>query len=282
MSETPERYRAYIGNTRTSSDTIAPQLIQRLGAALDIAVPADDTLPPLAHWLLFQEWVAQRELGEDGHPQRGGFLPPEHDLARRMWGAGRVHFHRPLRAGETVMRTSTIRAIKEKNGSAGRMLIVTVGHEISSAAGLAISEEQDIIYRGATGAAVKPMAPAAPAPADAFQREVMPDPVLLFRYSALTGNGHRIHYDATYATQIENYPGLVVHGPLQATWLADLIVRNANGATLKQFDFRGQRAAIGGKPLLLEGWREQQTVALQTRDTDGVICMSATATLDDY
>jgi hydroxyacyl-ACP dehydratase HTD2-like protein with hotdog domain len=280
MSETtPERHQAYIGKIQSSTDTVSPQLIQRLAATLDAPVPMDGTLPPLGHWLMFQDWVPARELGDDGHPLRGGFLPPEHDLQRRMWGAGRIQFQRPLRTGETVTRTSTILTIKEKHGSAGRMLIVTVGHEISGAAGPAISEQQDIIYRGIEGAAVKSLAAGAPAPADAFSRQVLPDPVSLFRYSALTGNGHRIHYDATYATQVEGYPGLVVHGPLQATWLADLLARQTGGATLAQFNFRGQRAAIAGKPLLLEGWREQNGFKLQTRDADGVICMSATATI---
>jgi 3-methylfumaryl-CoA hydratase len=159
------------------------------------------------------------------------------------------------------------------------MTFVTVGHVIAGPRGTAIVEEQDIVYRSIDGAAVRPADAAPPAPPAAHAREVNPDSVLLFRYSALTGNGHRIHYDRDYATREEGYPGLVVHGPLQAILLADLLTRHRPGARLQRFNFRGQRAAIAGRLLVLEGWGDGALERLRTLDADGAVCMSAEATL---
>ncbi len=262
-----------IGRTQTQHDTLSPRLVHGLAATL--GVPEPTTLPPLWHWMLFQDWVMPDQIGPDGHPRRGGFLPPVHDLPRRMWAGGRVAFHAPLHPGDAVQRTSTILDVKEKHGGSGRLVFVTVAHRITGPTGLAIDEEQDIVYRGAEGAAVKAAPPAPPVPPGATTAEVLPDPVLLFRYSALTGNGHRIHYDMDYVRNVEGYPGLIVHGPLQATWLAGLLA----GQKIASFAFRGRRPAFHGAPLRLQSWNDGPQHRLRTLDPEGAVCMEAEATL---
>ena len=264
-------YQDVVGRTQVHEDEVTPRLLR--GMAATLGVPEPDVLPPLWHWMLFQEWAPASEIGPDGHPKRGGFLPPVLDLPRRMWAGGRLAFHAPLHRGEQVRRTSTIEAVNEKQGGSGRLVFVTVRHRIEGRAGLAVEETQDIVYRAAEGTAVKAAAPADPAPYGALLAEAMPDPVLLFRYSALTGNGHRIHYDLDYVRHEEGYPGLVVHGPLQATWLAGLLRER----TLTQFSFRGRRPAFHGRPLSLEAWQSGKGYALRTRDAEGAVCMEAEA-----
>jgi len=265
-------YTDFVGRTDTRTDTVAPHLLQGLAATLGLETP--DRLPPLWHWMLFQDWVLPDRLGPDGHPKRGGFLPPVHDLPRRMWAGGRVRFLAPLHAGDAVRRTSTILAVNEKQGGSGRLVFVTVGHVIEGPGGPAIEEQQDIVYRGAEGAATKPADPAPPAPPGARRGEVQPDPVLLFRYSALTGNGHRIHYDLDYVRGTEGYPGLVVHGPLQATWLAGLLA----DCSVATFSFRGLRPAFHDAKLATEAWPDGGLWRLRTLDAGGRACMSAEAT----
>ena len=264
-------YDAYIGQAETRRDVVAPHLLHGLAATLGIPVP--DVLPPLWHWMLFQDWQPPDRLGPDGHPRRGGFLPPVHDLPRRMWAGGRLRFLAPLHPGDAVERTSTILDVSEKQGATGRLVFVTVQHAITGPSGPAIREEQDIVYRGTEGAAAKPAPPASEAPPGP-RSSVLPDPVLLFRYSALTGNGHRIHYDMDYARAVEGYPGLVVHGPLQATWLAGLLAPRS----LARFDFRGRRAAFHDAPLQLQAWEDGDVVRLRTLDPGGAACMEAEAT----
>ncbi len=263
----------YIGRTETRADTVAPHLLQGLAATLGVDVP--ERLPPLWHWMLFQDWVTPDRLGPDGHPRRGGFLPPVHDLPRRMWAGGRVRVLSALHAGDAVQRRSTILKVQEKQGGSGRLVFVTVAHAIDGPRGPAIAEEQDIVYRGAEGAAAKPAEPAAPAPPGMRRGAVHPDPVLLFRYSALTGNGHRIHYDADYVRGVEGYPGLVVHGPLQATWLAGLLADRE----IEAFSFRGLRPAFHGAKLVTEAWEDGGAWRLRTLDEGGRACMTAEATL---
>ena len=262
----------HVGRTETRDDVVAPHLLQGLAATLGLATPHH--LPPLWHWMLFQDWVTPDRLGPDGHPRRGGFLPPVHDLPRRMWAGGRLRFLAPLHAGELVRRTSTIRSVTEKQGGSGRLVFVTVGHVIEGPNGPAIEEQQDIVYRGADGAAAKPAEPASVAPPGAKQGKVLPDSVLLFRYSALTGNGHRIHYDLDYVRGTEGYPGLVVHGPLQATWLAGLV----DDRPLATFSYRGLRPAFHDAPLALEAWADGELWRLRSLDTGGRACMTAEAT----
>lgn len=264
----------HVGRSETRADTVDRRLMQGLAATLGVAMP--DHLPPLWHWMLFQDWVAPDQLGPDGHPRRGGLLPPVHDLPRRMWAGGRVRFLSPLRAGDDVRRTSTVRSVKEKQGGSGRLVFVTVAHAIDGPRGPAIEEEQDIVYRSAEGAAAKPADPALPGPPDARRIAVRPDPVTLFRYSALTGNGHRIHYDLDYVRNEELYPGLVVHGPLQATWMAGLLA----DLPLATFSFRGLRPAFHGAELTAEAWPDGATWRLRTLDAAGCACMSGEATRD--
>jgi 3-methylfumaryl-CoA hydratase len=268
----------YVGRSETRTDSVWPLLVRGLTASLDIGDPGT-VLPPLWHWMLFQDWVPAGGLGPDGHPKRGGFLPPVHDLPRRMWAGGRLAFDAPLHVGDPVTRVSTIRKVEEKSGGTGRLVFVTVRHEIAGPAGTAITEEHDIVYRGAEGAAVKAAPAAPPPPAGAHARTLMPDPVLLFRYSALTGNGHRIHYDLDYVRGEEGYPGLIVHGPLQATLLADMLRRHWPERRLARFAFRGRRPCFHGNPLTLLAWPEGEGIRLETRDHEGAVCMSADAVL---
>ncbi len=270
-------HQEFVGRTETREDRLDARLVRGMAATLGLPVPA--ALPPLWHWMLFQDWVMPDGIGPDGHPRRGGFLPPVHDLPRRMWAGGRVAFHAPLQAGDAVRRTSTILSVQDKAGGTGRLVFVTVRHLVEGPAGIAVEEEQDIVYRGAEGAAVKPGAPAPDWP-DARRRELTPDPVMLFRYSALTGNGHRIHYDHPYVTQVEGYPGLVVHGPLQATLMAHLAAEAAPGRRLARFAFRGRRPCFDGRRLTVLARPDGGGLALETRDADGATCMSAEAVLD--
>jgi 3-methylfumaryl-CoA hydratase len=270
-------YRDYVGRSETRSDTVWPLLVRALAATLDLPDPGEQ-LPPLWHWMLFQDWAPASGLGADGHPRRGGFLPPVHDLPRRMWAGGRVTLLQPLRVGETVTRTSTIRSVEQKAGGSGTLVFVCVGHEIVGPNGIAITEEHDIVYRGAGGAAVRAAPPAPPVPDGALVRTLRPDPVLLFRYSALTGNGHRIHYDLDYATRAEGYPGLVVHGPLQATLLAAVAGEAAPGARLTRFTYRGRRPAFHDRTLSLTAVRAGASMRVESRDDTGAVCMDGEAT----
>lgn len=275
-------YEDYIGKSETRTDTVSALSIRGLAATLDLdeaEVAPGGVLPPLWHWMLFQEWAPAAQLGSDGHPRRGGFLPPVHDLPRRMWAGGAVEFVGRLRAGDPVTRKSTISRIEEKTGGSGRLVFVTVRHELAGMAGPVIVEDQNIVYRGVEGAAVRSAAAAAASRPGEFSRTVQPDAVMLFRYSALTGNGHRIHYDLDYVTRVEGYPGLVVHGPLQATLLADLARRMRPDGRIARIAYRGRRPAFHQNPLLLAGRREDGQLELETRDHENAVCMTAEVTL---
>ena len=269
-------YQDHVGRTESREDRLDARLLRGMAATLGRPVP--EALPPLWHWTLFQDWVMPDQIGPDGHPRRGGFLPAVHDLPRRMWAGGRLTFHdAPLREGDAVRRTSTILRVEEKAGASGRLVFVTVRHLVEGPKGPALEEEQDIVYRAAEGAAVKP-AEAAPAWPGARSAIVVPDPVMLFRYSALTGNGHRIHYDQPYVTSVEGYPGLVVHGPLQATLLAHHAMDGAApGLRLTRFAFRGRRPCFDGRPLTLLAQPEGDAARLETRDETGATCLAAEA-----
>jgi 3-methylfumaryl-CoA hydratase len=280
--ETSAGYDAWIGRTESRADTITPVPVAALAALLDRDDPAPQpgtVVPPLWHWLYFLPLQRQSELGRDGHPRRGGFLPPV-ALPRRMWAGGRLRFDADLRVGDAVTRTSRIASVVGKSSRSGPLVFVTVEHRIGTAAGVAIREEHDIVYRelAAPGsAAAEP--PRAPID-EAFARAIDPDDVLLFRYSALTFNGHRIHYDRRYATEVEGYPGLVVHGPLIATLLLDLLRRQLPEARVASFDFKavsplfdGRRFEVCGRP---DGERR---VALWARSGDGALAMQADAML---
>jgi 3-methylfumaryl-CoA hydratase len=260
-----EDFSAWVGRSEETSDVLEPARTRALAAALGAPSGLDvgDPLPLLHHWLYFWDVRPPEGLGTDGHPARGGFLPPV-PLPRRMWAGGRLQFHKPLRIGETVKRVSTIEKVEAKSGRSGNLVFVTVRHELSGAEGPAVTEEQDLVYREAAAAGATPGPDlAAPAPEAAWRREVFPDTVLLFRYSALTMNGHRIHYDRPYAVDEEAYPALVVHGPLQATLLAALGVEHLSGP-VTAFEFRGQSPAFDGAPLYVCGEPAEAGASLWT------------------
>jgi len=267
----------WIGRTESRSDTVTAGPIAALSATLDREDPqpqTGDVLPPLWHWLYFLDRHRQSELGPDGHGRRGGFLPPI-PLPRRMWAGGRFEFHRPLRVGDQITRETRIVDIKEKTGRSGPLVFILVRHEISNAEGLAFSEEHDIVYRDHSRDKSS-AGPVQPAPAGgAWERVIKPDDVLLFRYSALTFNGHRIHYDRRYATEVEGYPGLVVHGPLIATLLMDLLRRNDPSAKVTRFSFRAVSPLFDTGLFVVCGKPEDGSVQLWAKDAAGNLAMTA-------
>ncbi len=222
-----ETLRGWIGRSETVEDVATAAPLRALTATLDRDDPPTgpgQAIPPCWHWLYFLPVHRQSEIGPDGHARRGGFLPPV-PLPRRMWAGSRLEFLAPVQAGQALSRTSRIADVRMKEGRAGPLVFVNVRHEISAEGRLAITEEHDIVYREMPQPG-EPVPAGVPAPEDAqWTRRIEPDDVLLFRYSALTFNGHRIHYDRRYVTEVEGYPGLIVHGPLIATLLLDLLRR---------------------------------------------------------
>jgi 3-methylfumaryl-CoA hydratase len=278
--------RDWIGRRETARDVarVAPAL--GLAATLDRAdlmarlQSAGSLLPPAWHWLYFLPTALQSTLGADGHPIRGGFLPPV-TLPRRMWAGSRLTFPATIGFDAPLERTSTIAAVDHKSGRSGELVLVTVRHEIRVHGVLAVTDEHDIVYRQAAQPGAPPAPSAEPDAARAvdFRRTVTPDAVLLFRYSALTFNGHRIHYDRSYVTGVEGYPGLVVHGPLQATLLLDLLDRHLPDARVASFTFRARAPVFDTAPFDVCGAREGSIVRLWTLATDGRIAMDAVAEL---
>jgi 3-methylfumaryl-CoA hydratase len=274
--------RDWVGRSEERTDLITAAPVAALAATLDrdgVDAQPGGEIPPLWHWLYFTPLARQSEIGPDGHAKRGGFLPPV-PLPRRMFAGGRFEFRHPLKIGETITRVSRIKDVNIKEGRSGTLVFVTVGHDISSAAGVAVREEHDIVYREnprPDAAAPKPQ----PAPTDeTFSREIVPDPVLLFRYSALTFNGHRIHYDRSYVTQVEGYPGLIVHGPLIATLLVDLLERHQPQARVGSFSFRAVRPLFDIHRFTVCGRLDaDRRVALWARDHEGWLAMEASADL---
>ena len=280
MGEGTDDLQSWIGRQEMTRDVAAAAPLAGLAATLDRAdVPptAGEEVPPGGHWLYFQPRAPQSGLGRDGHAARGGFLPPV-SLPRRMWAGGRLEFPGTLRVGETIRRRSAILEVKEKTGRSGALVFVVVRHEISGAGGLAVIEEQDLVYRE-TPDPKAPPPPPRPAPGDgAWSKTVRPDPVMLFRYSALTFNGHRIHYDRPYAMETEGYPGLVVHAPLVATLLIELCRDERPEARLAAFDFRMVRPLFDIAPFTVEGRPTQGGADLWAADSDGALTAEATAT----
>ena len=286
MSETTlEGLAAWIGRSETVHDTIGPTPVKALDATLDHPprdVPAGTPLPPLWHWLYFLPLHRQSEIGADGHAKRGGFLPPV-PLPRRMWAGSQFEFRAPVRVGDAVARTSTIADVTVKDGRTGRLVFVKVRHELrcNGAAEPAIVEFHDIVYRDARRTTDVEPPPQAAATGAAWQRGIVPDDVLLFRYSALTFNGHRIHYDRRYVTEVEGYPGLIVHGPLIATLLMDLVRRHAPGADVASFRFKAVRPTFDLNPFQVNGQPQAdgKSIALWAQDHEGWLTMDAVATL---
>ncbi|KAA1014243.1 acyl-CoA dehydrogenase [Paraburkholderia panacisoli] len=273
-------YADWIGREEKHEAHIAEPAVRAMAATLDLeTAPASGApLPPGWQWLFFNPAARRSGLGADGHPQRGGFLPPI-DLPRRMWAGSRLRYLADLPVNAQATRRSRILKVENKVGKRGSLWFVTVGHSIHSDGRLCIEEEQDIVYRDATapGAA----SAASPARFDELAQwgvGVRPDTTLLFRYSALTFNGHRIHYDQSYARDEEGYPDLVVHGPLTATLLQQFAVRHAGGRRLAGFDFRGVSPLFVGREFRLEGREaDASSIVLWARGPDGELAMSATA-----
>lgn len=246
VGEGGQDLQAWVGRTEERHDVIQTERCVALQAALNL--PDDrlsdgDALPPLWHWLYFWDIAPRSELGRDGHPALGRFMPPV-GLSRRMWAGSRVTFPGALRLGEPATRVSTIEKVAEKSGRSGKLIFVTVRHELSGSDGLAVVDEHDIVYREDTGKGASAR-PGEPAPDGARWIEAVdPDPTLLFRYSALTFNGHRIHYDRDYARDVEGYDGLVVHGPLLATMMVGAAARSAPDRSVSRFEFRGMRPVM--------------------------------------
>ncbi|WP_127088979.1 FAS1-like dehydratase domain-containing protein [Aquabacter cavernae] len=280
MSE-PERLdidhlRGWIGREEVASEVLTPEKVRQFRATFDAAPGAPqpgEAAPRLIHWCLAQPVALMSALGPDGHPARGGFLPPV-PLPRRMWAGGHLDFHDDVRVGDVVQRASRIESVEVKEGRTGTLCFVTVLHRISAEGRPLLTERQDIVYRGLDGAPAK--AAPEPAPAGAHVREVDASAPLLFRYSALTFNGHRIHYDYPYVTQVEGYPGLIVHGPLQAT----LLLRHAaeiHGAPPARFSFRGLSPLFDNAPVLLNADATEVGLKLWTSRPSGPFGMMAEA-----
>ncbi|MCF8465828.1 MAG: MaoC family dehydratase N-terminal domain-containing protein [Sneathiella sp.] len=228
----------WVGNQEKRSEIIHQQSLNGFAALMDEDSPASAIVPPGGHWMYFLPTDKQSRLAHDGHAFKGDFLPPA-ELPRRMWAGGRLTFHQELKAGDLAEKTSTIKSVTPKEGNSGALVFVTVEHQVTNVNGLCITEEHDIVFRAAptnNGSGQKKLQPA---PTDGqWVETVTPDPVMLFRYSALTFNGHRIHYDRDYCLHEEGYPGLIVHGPLLGTLLMRLAVKNMGGRALKHFNFR--------------------------------------------
>lgn len=262
----------WIGSTERMADALDPVHAARIAATLGVAAPAaGQALPPLWQWAYFIKTADMAGLGRDGHPARGGFLPPADD-SNRMWAGGRVAFHQPLKVGVPAERVSTVADIKEKTGRTGSLLFVTVRHEFLQEGQAAIVEEQDIVYR-------QPSPPklegSEAAPQGQWSETVEPSAVLLFRYSAVTFNGHRIHYDHPYVTEVEGYPGLVVHGPLIATSMLSAFCRAHPEARLKHFAYRGLRPLISPRPFTVAGAIQEPGLARLWAEQDGTLAHQA-------
>lgn len=273
------------GRSEIFEDLLTPAPLRALSATLDRedVLPLVGTeLPPLWHWLFFLPHHRQSEIGPDGHAKRGGFLPPV-PLPRRMWAGGRLQWHAPLKVGDVVQRVSTIESVTHKAGRTGDLLFVSVKHEVHNAHGLCLSEVHDIVYRPAALPGDPVPAPGAAEIKATWQRDIVPDAVLLFRYSALTFNGHRIHYDRRYVTDVEGYPGLIVHGPLIATLLLDLVRRHTD-RPVRSFEFKALRPTFecaDQRILRVCGEPEAKgsTIRLCAQDHEGWLTMQATAEL---
>lgn len=267
------------GKSESAQEMLGGTAARGLAATLgqDRAVAADGKeLPPLWHWLFFQPQAMAQDIGIDGHPSLGGFLPPV-PLPRRMWAGGRLQWHAPLLVGEATRCVTTIASVKHKGGRSGDLVFVTLRSGIYGAQGLALTEEKDVVYRrAAIPGEVAPPAPEAPVN-PVWSQDIVPDPVLLFRYSALTFNGHRIHYDRPYATGVEAYPGLVVHGPLIATLLAGLSRREFPMAKFARLNFKAVSPLFDHQPFRLCGIpsADGKSAQLWTENHEGRLAMQA-------
>ncbi len=270
----------WVGRTEWIEDVIDVRPARLMQITLDRAasLTVGDPLPPLWHWLYFPPLARTGDLGHDGHPKLGRFLPPV-PLPRRLWAGSRFEFSKPLRLGETARKVSSIKSVRFKQGQSGPLCFVTVCHEILSAGQRRLAEEHDIVYRDQPDSAAKPPAPKRAPESPAWSRLITPSPVLLFRYSALTFNGHRIHYDVDYCRQTEGYPGLVVHGPLTGTLLLELALTNCPGRIPKSYEFKAISPLFSGKPFRLEGAAHGSTAHVWACTPSGELAMDGAVVL---
>lgn len=273
-------YKEWIGRTEIIQDTITTFPVAGLSALLDrdCVIHDGDAVPPLAHWLYFLPLARQSEIDQDGHPKRGGFLPPI-DLPRRMWAGGQLTFHAPLRLGTLIERRSSISDIRSKQGKSGALVFVTVTHSIFMSGKLCVTEKQDIVYRAAATMAA-PVVPQTPVPQVSSEADltetIVPDPVQLFRFSALTFNGHRIHFDRDYAKNVENYGGLVIHGPFLAMLLIDLFTRSCPDHEISDFRFKAKKTLLDTGPFAINLKHTEDDFQLWVADGGGETTMEAT------
>lgn len=280
MTDSLDHLRLWIGRKESMNDLATAWPAAAMSATLDrhdAPLNDGDAIPDGWHWLYFLETAPAHELAHDGHPKRGGFLPPV-TLPRRMWAGGRLEFRRPIKIGDRMRRDSEILSVEPKSGKSGNLVFVTVRHTVTVASDIAVVEEHDIVYRDAPTPGA-PTPAGKPAPANpGWRHQVMPDEAMLFRYSALIFNAHRIHYDLDYCRTEEGYPGLIVHGPLQTTLLLDLCRRNSN-KPVRKLDYRAvspafhnQKLSVGGIPAT-----DGSSAQIWTADHAGNITMTGTA-----
>jgi 3-methylfumaryl-CoA hydratase len=290
VTELSELLTAWTPEAAETTQTISAEPAVALSGLFD-AEPAvtgpGDPLPPLWHWLYFLERPARRELGPDGHPAAGRFLPPI-PQRRRMFAGGRVSYDSPIRCGDEITRRNELVGWKVRQGRTGELLFVTVRSTFTRAGTAIATEEQDIIYR--SGAPTAPATPTAPAPSSTpttpatptrpgppapWHRQMTADPVLLFRFSALTYNAHRIHYDAQYATAVEGHRGLVVHGPLLALLCLELPRQHQPQTPVTHVSFRARSTLFAGQPFTVSGGPDDGGCAMRVTGPDAVIALTA-------
>ena len=293
-----DHLRTWIGKSQSETDTITAAPLRMMRATLDLPLAQSESsaLPPLWHWLYFLPSPQQSELGDDGHAKRGGFLPPV-PLPRRMWAAGQFEFFHDLQLGDAITRTSTIDDVTVKTGRTGSLCFVRVRHEVThsrsgDSQGLALREFHDIVYRPNPVSPASDTSPQATtsmasqpsyenAPVASHSETMTPTDPFLFRYSALTFNGHRIHYDRKYVTEVEGYPGLIVHGPLMATLLAGLGKKMNPTKRIASFEFRALKPVFDLHPFeICAGELEGDSMKLWVKDFEGHVTMKATMRFD--
>lgn len=266
-------YREWIGRRTVIEDHVSPDVIRRFAAAVDCAMPAED-VPPMWHYGLFLNSEPTASLGVDGHPPRGGALPPVR-LPRRMFAGSAMKFLSPLKIGGVASCESEVVSVDLRQGSRGDLVLVRVADRIMQRGTLCIDETRTIVYLGA-GRPVAPVVPSENATFAGGEEIWTPNSAALFRFSAVTFNAHRIHYDEPYAREEEGYPGLVVHGPFTALKLCDFSERTRK-APLRSFSFRGENPLFCGQPIMLSASQEGSTLRVSARRCDGATGMQASA-----
>ena len=271
-----DHLRKWIGREERACEKISERLVQQFAATFDleIEVGSREPAPLMIHWCIAHNPVQLSMLGQDGHPKRGSFLPPV-SLPRRMWAGGALSFEAPLRIGDLVERRSRIADVSYKDGRSGPLCFVTVEHVFNVDGQCAVSERQDIVYRGESSAGI-PEESSATAPPGTHARWIVPSPAFLMRYSSVTFNAHRIHYDLAYAQGVEGYPGLIVHGPLQATLLCHYAA-TLHGSTPRHFSFRSLAPVSDRSDFTVNAEQSEDGLRLWTAQTDGPVAMQADA-----